>query len=424
MNRRDVIKGLAAAGLTVPMWPALAQLEGGGSAPRRLILFWTPNGTIMDEWHSGEPNGQWGQILEPLEPIASDLLLLRGVDMESAYLGVIPPDHVPDRLNGLSARQGVQIDGRWTIAGETIDQLIGNGLGAATRLRTLPLGVQTTNVMLGRGLDQFVGSQNNPHAVWELLFGGQTVDTDALAKRGSVLDVVAAELSDLQKQLGSEHRPLLDAHLTSVREVERGLFLSADPACGGGRPEPFDHAAPEAYPAVGRNMMDIAALALKCDLTRVVTLQWSGAASPVVHRWAGVEHEHHATSHQLGIPEPQMRDNVIAIERWYAQQFRYLVETLRATPEGDGNLLDSCAVVWVHEQSHGGTHSRRDMPYVIAGRCGGAIQPGRVVNLKGEPHARLLTALAQAMGLPTFQFGETQINSEPLGILAGGQPPF
>ncbi|MFT5429899.1 MAG: hypothetical protein ACI9OJ_000572, partial [Myxococcota bacterium] len=217
------------------------------------------------------------------------------------------------------------------------------------------------------------------------------------ARRQSVLDLVGQELSELSGVLGVEERRHLDAHTTAVREVERAIQVP-DPAldsCEPVAPGALNASSnPELFPEVGRQMMDVAALALSCDMTRIVTLQWSGAASPVVHTWAGVDSAHHPTAHQLGLSQGEARARLVAIERWYATQFASLLTRLQASAAQEGSLLDHTTVVWCHEQSDGATHGRADMPYVLAGN----VRGGRRIHFDGVVHNRLLVTLCHLMG--------------------------
>jgi hypothetical protein len=157
--------------------------------------------------------------------------------------------------------------------------------------------------------------------------------------------------------------------------------------------------------------MDVVTAALACDLTRVVVLQWSGGGSNTVHSWAGVGSGHHDIAHNVGgvnADEATRRGWLIKIEHWFAQQYAYLLGKLAAIPDGGGSLLDASAVLWFHEQSHGGRHDRKDMPYVLAGSCGGFFRTGRFVRWNGAHHNNLLVSLANAMDVPITTFGDPE----------------
>ncbi len=80
-------------------------------------------------------------------------------------------------------------------------------------------------------------------------------------------------------------------------------------------------------------------------------------------------------------------------------------------------VLDHTAVLWAHEQQNGETHYRNDMPYVLAGGCGGYFKTGQQLNLGGKAHNDLLLSLAEAMGAPTPTFGDAALCTGPIAAL-------
>ena len=98
---------------------------------------------------------------------------------------------------------------------------------------------------------------------------------------------------------------------------------------------------------------------------------------------------------------------------------------MKAVPEGDGTLLDHSLVVWCNELSDGEVHSRRQLPYVLAGKCGGSVKTGRFlqygprVGEPAPPHNDLLVAIAQAMGVEIETFGNPAYCNGVLRGLAG-----
>jgi hypothetical protein len=86
-----------------------------------------------------------------------------------------------------------------------------------------------------------------------------------------------------------------------------------------------------------------------------------------------------------------------------------LVSKLRAVPEGNGTLLDNCAVL--HSASMDSSQYHRSfssLPLVLAGRLAGTLSPGQ--HLAFEPGMELgdlhLTLLRKS-GVDISQFGET-----------------
>jgi hypothetical protein len=162
-----------------------------------------------------------------------------------------------------------------------------------------------------------------------------------------------------------------------------------------------------------------------------VPAQWSGGASDVRHTWIpGVPNlSHHGIAHDTppGFTVKDQIEALVKIDSWYAEQVAYLCTKLDGTANGQGGtLLDDTAVLWTHEQSNGGNHSRRDMPYVLAGSCGGYFKTGQSLDFggreaagkSGPAHNGLLLSLAHAMGAPLATFGDPEYSKGPLGELA------
>jgi hypothetical protein len=151
--------------------------------------------------------------------------------------------------------------------------------------------------------------------------------------------------------------------------------------------------------------------AMACGLTKVGVLQCSQHTSELImSRFPdtemfrpGSDMRSHQASH-YGQPQDPKFNDYVAQRRWYIQQFTYLLEQLQARKEGEGTMLDYSMVLLCSEVSDGNTHSHDNMPFVLAGRGGGALRTGRVMRHDGRRHGDLYAAMAQAMGqrIPTF----------------------
>jgi hypothetical protein len=159
--------------------------------------------------------------------------------------------------------------------------------------------------------------------------------------------------------------------------------------------------------------MDIATSVLACDLTRVMSLQISYAFSNVVHTWLGHTKGHHTMCHD-GIDR---RVELSAIDTWYTQQVAYLLGKLDSVSEGTGTLLDNTLVVWGRENGNT-AHNQENVPFLLAGKAGGALRTGRYLNFTSfTPHAKLLVSVAQLMGMSITSVGDINPNSGPLAGL-------
>ena len=101
---------------------------------------------------------------------------------------------------------------------------------------------------------------------------------------------------------------------------------------------------------------------------------------------------------------------LVSINQWYAERFADLLDRLAGLEAGDGSsVLDHSAVLWCNELGNGYIHEAADVPYVLAGRCGGAIDPGRYLQFEGRGHGELFAGIGQALGLETEIFGMPEV---------------
>jgi hypothetical protein len=452
-RRRELLAGLGSLGLVPLLGDRFARAQAPGASPRRVVIFYTPNGTVGPEWRprGGETDFTLGRILTPLAPWRSRLLVLGGVDMALAEAGF--GSHHTRGIGGLLTGRRILM-GNFRSAGPptagwaggvSIDQHIGQHLartpGAATRFRTLELGVRVIDAEVrGRlsylGPNQPVPPMESPYEVFDRIFGGGQAPApgpvapgDARAERlraqrKSVLDFLGQELAAVRAHVGVDDRARVDAHLEAVRDIERRLQVDA--AASGGtaarcatpaQAPRLDVMATENLPAVGRLQMDLLAAALACDLVRVATLQWTHAESNQTFPFLGVGGQHHAMSH-AGDGDAAAQESLTKINVFYAEQLRYLIETLSRYPEGERTLLDNTVVLWAIEIGKGNNHAHRDLPFLLAGSCGGAFRTGRFLDFqargRSQPHNNLLVSLASAMGLPDATFGDPEHCTGPL----------
>jgi hypothetical protein len=214
----------------------------------------------------------------------------------------------------------------------------------------------------------------------------------------------------------------VDAHLASVRELERQLQVSppaATVSCMRGQAPSgsFDNANDRDHPAIARAQIDLLATALACGLTRVASLQFAYSRSDIQVFWLGASRTHHGLSHED--TTPTSRDLLIKTNAWYAQQVAYLLQKLDAIADGAGTLLDSTAVVWGNELGRGQPHIYTNIPFVIAGSAGGYFRTGRFLGLGGKPHNDLLVSLCNAFGVATTTFGDPRFCNGGFPALRG-----
>lgn len=434
ISRRTVLRGTAGGAIALPWLEALSPSRAhAATPPKRFIVMFSPNGTIP--WHWPPPgNGadlSGSPILAPLAPHAADLVIVSGLEQKGGG-GDGHQNGMGGMLTGRPLNAGpfagVGAPPAGWATGPSIDQRIAEALAAPTKLRSLELGVQVGPAdnwgrMVYRAANQPLPPEDAPAGVYDRVFADLHTDPALLARqrarKKSILDAVGGQYGRLAARLGAGDRRRLDDHLSTVRELENRLtrdVVASNPACRDPQLAPL---AGDAFPAVGALQMDLLVMALACDITRVASLQWSRAVSNTRFTWLGITESHHDLSHRPD-DDAGAVDKLTRINNWYASMFAGLISRLKAVPEGNGTLFDNTLLLWCNELAKGNTHDRRGARYVLAGRAGGALATGRLLDFEGRglPHNDLLVSLLNAMGVPDQKFGKDEWCTGPLpGLL-------
>lgn len=431
MDRRSFLKtlGLGMAGAaTLPLMPSLSR-SAEDDFPTRLVIFFSANGTIPWRWRPTGGETGWSipddGILTPLRGYEDDLLILDGIDMISARHG--PGDGhqrgMGHMLTGTELGTGDFTGGNGELAGYaggiSVDQYIAQEIHQNEMFDSLEFGVQcggptTWSRMCSKGYNQPVEPVQNPYTIYDRIFGALEQDAAERERhrrrRKSVLDFVSEDFRQVKQRASQVDRERLEQHLTSIRELERQLNTGDDQGVACQAPDQgakIDPSKEVNFPQTGRLMMDMLVASLACGLTRVASLQWSRSVSQTSHPWASASGRHHDLSHE-GDSNGSAVENLVKINRWYAEQFKYLIDKLGQFPEGDGTLLDNTLVVWVNELGKGNSHTRNNVPYVVAGSGGGTWRTGRYLTFDDDPHNNFLVSLCRAMGVQTDTFGNPE----------------
>ncbi len=256
----------------------------------------------------------------------------------------------------------------------------------------------------------------NPRLVFQRLFG---MDDDGRTRkeqnriRRSVLDLAADDAEQLRKRLGASDRRKIDEYFTSVRELEQRI-ARADQK----RPELPQGAAPpperpDGFEEHVRLMYELMTLAFQTDSTRISTFMLANAGSNRSYPMVDVNDGHHSISHHRN--DQHKIDQLKRIDRYLVEQFAVFLGRLKQIPEGEGCLLDHCLILYGSGLSDGNRHQHDDLPLVLAGRGGGAIQPGRHLALREEtPLNNLFLSMLDIVGADVRGFGDSN-GRLPLG---------
>jgi hypothetical protein len=246
--------------------------------------------------------------------------------------------------------------------------------------------------------------------VFERLFGdsGSTDPKIRLARfrqQRSVLDSVTEEVAHLQGSLPQTDRTKLTEYLDAIRSVEQRIQLAEEQ---GDQELPLiDH--PEGIPSSWEEhvmlMLDLQVLAYQCDLTRVITMMMGHEHSGMTYPQIGVPDAHHPISHHQ--QEPEKVAKVAKINAYHMQMFARYLEKLKATPDGDGTLLDHVTLMYGAGIADSNSHAPVNIPMILAGGGAGSLKGGRHINLKNTPLANLHLTLLDQFGVHWDKIGDS-----------------
>jgi hypothetical protein len=438
--RRMFLRGAGAA-LALPlldgMVPAFAATP---KAATRLSFVYVPMGVIMEKWTPAAEGRAFKltPILEPLAPFRDRLLVLSGLDDNSAR-ALNGESGGPHARGGAGYLTGVHLKAAAgpPRAGISADQIAARELGKHTQLASLELAVDSTellgtceggyscaylNTLSWRSPTTPMPTENNPRAAFERLFGDSdsTAQADRLARireNRSILDFFAKDVAGLLPGIGPSDRAKLTEYLDAIRDVERRIQIAEEQASQDVPTLDRPAGVPATFEAHAKLMFDLQVLAYQCDLTRVITFMMSRETSHRSYRdELGIPDAHHPLTHHSGDEEKIAK--VLKINIYHAKMFSYFVERLRATSDGDGSLLDHSIVVYGSGMSDGNGHLYDNLPTLLVGGGAGQIKAGHHIRYpKDTPITNLFLTLLDRIGVPVENLGDSTGKLEFLSLV-------
>jgi hypothetical protein len=397
ISRRGFLKQLGGVGLSGAMFK-LSLLSGNilwarsvfaADAPKRVIFVYIPGGAIPDQWlpSGSQTDFTLPAMSAPLESVKQHCVFLKGVNMEGPGHGLTS--------KALGSHSNIM----------TLDVYMARTLGQVTPFSQLQLGAISNGFgSISRYNWNEPAYEDNPINAFERLFGaGAAVSEDLpTRRRRSVLDCNLEALTQMRNSLGGFESARLDEHADAIQRIQARLTAASQPTNGGECTTPifntngFNGAANNDvnFDAIADLQCDIATLALKCDLTRVVSLMLGNHQCDFTVPDAGVNTNYHQSIH--GRPA----EDYIQYRAYFTSKLRYLIQSLADTQDMDGNsLLDNTILLTVSDMGDARAHAGDDVPYMLAGGGGGALTTGRFLTLNAVSHNTILDTLAQAAGV-------------------------
>lgn len=389
LNRRHVLRGLGAA-IALPMLDCM-QLPRASAAglpkptpPKRSVFLYIPNGVNTLTWQIQAAGKDYNLTspLKSLERHRADITPISGLH----HPKVLGKHHNCDQVwltgadvpaNGGAFRNSV-----------SVDQLMAEVQGKSTRYASLELAIEGHSLAWSRdGIK--IPAEHNVRTIFNRLFGVEREGKDAirrrLQRRGSILDAVLTDARRVNGKLGSEDRNKLDEYLTAVRQVEvrterADAWLNVpkpkiDPSQVSRFTGNIDKNRVQEY---HRLFFDLMVLALRTDMTRVITCmicsESNGGAIPDI----GISQARHGLSHHNGDPEQLRR--LTATDTFLVEQFSYFLDQLKEHKDGDRSLLDTTQVLWGSGMAYGHSHGNANLPTIYAGGAALGAKHGQHVD--------------------------------------------
>lgn len=456
LRRRTLLRGMLGAtgvALGLPLLEAMLDAHGealadGAALPLRFGVWFWGNGTHPGAWAPSATGPGWeaAGLLSGLAAVKSHVNVVSGTTLPvpgqrnphvEGAVGILAGGNplLHDSYNG----QGDD----WnflTVPSASVDQVAAEHLAGSTPYRSLALAVTPVHTS-DAGSSNHPGTAisyishpapyvfnppiMNPSELFATLFGNGLPPSDAgqidpaTLARSAVVDAVLDDASDLRRRLGKNDRGRLDLHLQGLHDLQNRLTAIAMP--GEACELPVDPGNPDSERERARVMAELVAMAFACDLTRVVSIEFSSPASHVDYpdigiTGAGLGSSFHEYEHQHGYNE-----QVLTGLRYFVEVYGDFVAALGALPEVGGSLLDRSCILGTSDVAGGWDHAMTDFPLLVAGGAGGGlVNPGVHVRLDGANASRVPFTCLRAVGVPIETWGSDQfLTNEPVAeILA------
>ena len=442
LSRRAMLRGMASGAAVMVGLPILdAMLDNHGVAfaagspiPVRLITWCFGNGVLLNRWVPGGirnpvtgANYPISEQLQPLANVKDYVTVLSGFENKCKYK--ITHHEGMSVFNAMSFADQGQGPGFFSNArGPTMDQLYATAIDASPDKKpSIVRGVHTGVVSQISQADYGTTMHNlshvdklspnppvkNAQTIYQTfvdLFTPQ--DNPLKPARLSVVDTVKADAAELKKRLGAVDIERVDGHLAGLADLENKINALPPLCVLPGVPAVTTDVA-NGKDAMNQAVSDLLAFALSCDVTRIGTVLYLGGASEA--ELIPGNGSHHQLSHSVSANyqhysgtyyDPDGANAPLITESgpitkfnqgvvFMMGQLAYLLEKLKTTPDGAGNLLDNTVVFVSSDASDGWTHDIREHPMLICGKGGGKLVSGVHHRAQGKRNAAdaLLTVL-------------------------------
>ncbi len=437
--RRTFLKSAQAA-VALPLLDAMipagtAWAQTAAKPVRRLGFVFVPMGCDHARWTPpGQGNlDQLSPILSPLKSVKDQVTVLTNTRLQNAY----PGTHDTSNAAFLSAASAKHTESSDYFLGTTVDQIAAKEMGRDTQLASLQLAMDL-NPLAGVCNNGYacvyqnclswstprtpLPAEAHPRVVFERLFGeggNAAARRSALRDRASLLDTFTGDIAKLKGRVGTPDRVRLEQYLDSVRQAEREIERAEKAAAENKMPD-LDRpvGVPAAFADHAKLMFDLQILAFQADITRVVTFQLTREQCNRTYPEIGVADPHHPTSHHGNDPEKLAK--IAKINTYHVSLFSDFLQRMKATPDGNGSLLDHSVYMYGSGMGNSSLHDHENLPILVAGGAGTGMKGGRHIRYEKPANlANLHLTLLDRVGVRMDSFGDSTGKIEDLFVSLG-----
>jgi len=385
---------------------------------------WTPPVSLQNPGKLDELS----PILSPLKPVKDQVTVLTNTRLQNAY----PGTHDTSNAAFLSAATAKHTESSDYYLGTTVDQIAAKEMGRQTQLASLQLAMDLNplagvcnngyacvyqNCLSWSSPTTPLPSEAHPRVVFERLFGeggNAAARRAALQDRASLLDSFTGDIAKLKQRVGARDRARVDQYLDSVRQVEREIERAEKSVAENTIPD-VDRpvGVPAAFADHAKLMFDLQILAFQADITRVVTFQLTREQNNRTYPEIGVPDPHHPTSHHGGDPEKLAK--IAKINTFHVSLFSDFLQRMKATPDGEGSLLDHSVYVYGSGIGNSSIHDHENLPILVAGGTAAGLKGGRHIRYQKPANlANLHLTLLDRVGVHLDSFMDSTGKIEDL----------
>lgn len=401
---------LESLGTGAKVFAAPKSALAAATAAPRLVCLGVSLSMYPEEWNPKETGRGYKapRLIKPLEELRDDFTLISNADHPGVNGG---HKGTPAFLSGVY--QPEQVGQSVIIRNQiTIDQVVAQSVGSDTRFQSLQFGAADAgpaDAMSWNDKGIALQAMADPLEIFRKLFVNDPhprKTARSMQAGRSILDLVNEDAKLLSGKLSKSDRARMDQYMTSVREVEQGIGRQLEWLH---TPKPRVPKLTERATSYHENLdlvLDLTALALQTDSTRVVTVSIPGGGMPIRANGRRIGNYHGQSHHGK---DPKVVEELVAIETLHTKSLARFLKKLKSIPAGDGTLLDETQVLFGSGLGNGSSHSNRDLPVLLAG---GGLKHGQHVRLKeGTPLTNVFVTMLQQSGLEVESFAGSNGNA-------------